>query len=48
MRWIFIFLLLINAIYFGWEFDRQIKIDRKNQAKVVVIAPGSEELKLLS
>lgn len=48
MRWIFIVFLLLNVVYFGWELDRQIKIDRRNTATDVHLAAGVNPLKLIS
>ena len=48
MRWVFIVFLLLNVVYFGWELDRQIKLDRRNAATDVHPAAGAYTLKLIT
>ncbi|MFQ5660663.1 MAG: SPOR domain-containing protein [Gammaproteobacteria bacterium] len=48
MKWLFILLLLFNVIYFGWEFDRQIKIDVSNLSSSIPIPATSHRLLLLT
>ena len=48
MRWVFIVLLLLNVVYFGWELDRQIRLDRLNAATDMHPAAGAQTLKLIT
>jgi len=47
MKWLLILLLLVNVLYFGWEFNRQIKIDKKNAETPLRISSGAQRLMLL-
>jgi len=47
MRWLFILLLFVNVLYFGWEFNHQIKIDNKHAETPLRISSGAQRLKLL-
>ena len=47
MKWFFILLLLINAIYFGWELDRQTKMDITHKSSLPIIPEQAEHLKFL-
>lgn len=48
MRWLFIILLLFNIVYFGWEFDRQIKLDAEYTTPSQHIPADSQRLMLLT
>jgi ribosomal protein S8 len=48
MKWIFILLLLLNVIYFGWELDRQTNIEVKNSTVPFVISNDVKQLVLIS
>jgi len=48
MRWVFISLLLFNVVYFGWEYDHQIKSDIKNAMLSQNIPSGARRLTLLT
>jgi ribosomal protein S8 len=48
MKWIFILLLLLNVIYFGWELDRQIQIEVKNSTAPFAIPNNVKQLAFLS
>ena len=47
MRRFFIVVLLLNVVYFGWELDRQFKLDRRNATSDHTIA-GAPTLKLIT
>jgi hypothetical protein len=48
MKWFFILLLLINALYFGWELDRQTKMDVTNKSLLPVLPKQAERLQFLT
>lgn len=48
MRSIFILCLLLNVVYFGWELDRQTRLDRHDATPSVRSITGAQELKLIS
>jgi hypothetical protein len=48
MKWLFILLLLGNAVYLGWEMDRDVSLKRVNVASAIKIPPGTQKLVLLS
>ena len=48
MKWLFILLLLTNALYFGWELDRQTKMDVTNKASLPVLPKQAERLQFLT
>ena len=48
MKWGFIMLLLANALYLGWEIDRDARLARNDAAAVIRITPGTPRLELLS
>ena len=48
MRWVFILFLLLNVVYFGWELDRQTRINRHIPAPSAVSTAGAEKLQLVS
>jgi len=47
MKWLFILLLLLNLIYFGWELDRQAKVAFRNSVPPLVIPADVKKLALL-
>ncbi len=47
MRWIFIVLFAINLIYFGWELDRQTRINLGNSMEALVVSSGVKQLVLM-
>ena len=47
MKWLFIFFLLANVIYFGWELDRQTKMDISYTASMPRLTPGTRRLQFL-
>lgn len=47
MKWLFVLLLLANVIYFGWELDRQTRIDVNNAVVPLVVPPDVKKLVLL-
>lgn len=47
MRWIFIVLVAINLIYFGWELDRQTRIDLGNSKEALVVTSDVKQLVLV-
>ncbi|MBF8268592.1 MAG: hypothetical protein HW386_301 [Gammaproteobacteria bacterium] len=48
MRWVFIVFLLLNVVYFGWELDRQIQLDRRNAVTDIHPAAEAQTLKLIT
>ncbi len=48
MKWLFIILLIINIVYFGWELDRQTKIIIRNATSPITVSDDTEKLVLLS
>ena len=48
MKWLFVILLSVNLVYFGWELDRQTRIDTGNSRQVITIPPGVGKLTLIS
>ena len=48
MKWGFIVLLLANALYLGWEIDRDARLARNDAGAVIRIPPGTPRLELLS
>lgn len=48
MKWLFILLLLINIIYFGWEIDRNARFSPLDSAEMITIPANTAHLKLLS
>jgi len=48
MRWVFVLFLLLNVVYFGWELDRQARMDRQSQITSVSSTAGAEKLTLVS
>ena len=47
MRWMFLLLLLVNILYFGWEFDRQTRMDLGSAASAYSIPRGAKRLALI-
>lgn len=47
MRWFFILLLVVNLIYFGWELDRQTRIDLNQARDTLAIPPSASRLVLI-
>ena len=48
MKWGCIVLLLANALYLGWEIDRDARLARNDAGAVIRIPPGTPRLELLS
>jgi len=48
MKWLFIILLIINIVYFGWELDRQTKIIIRNATSPITVSADTEKLVLFS
>ena len=48
MRWVFILFLLLNVVYFGWELDRQSKMDRQGHTTSISSTSGAEKLTLVA
>ena len=48
MRWIFILLLVVNVVYFGWQLDRDIRMYEVNNAGAVAVSPSTARLTLIS
>lgn len=48
MKWGVIMLLLANALYLGWEIDRDARLARNDAGAVIRIPPGTPRLELLS
>jgi hypothetical protein len=48
MKWLFILLLLTNAIYFGWELDRQTKMEVSSRSSLPQLPKQAEKLKFLT
>ena len=48
MKWLFVILLIINIVYFGWELDRQAKIIIRNATPPITVSADTEKLVLLS
>jgi hypothetical protein len=48
MKWFFILLLLTNAVYFGWELDRQTKMDVTNKSALPTLPKQAQRLQFLS
>ena len=47
MKWLVIILLVINLVYFGWELDRQTRIDLGNASEAIIVPPGVKTLTLV-
>ena len=48
MKWFFIFLLLVNVTYLGWETDRNAKQYRANKQTAIKIPASATRLQLVS
>lgn len=48
MKWILIILLLVNVVYFGWELDRQTRLDVRNSVSVRSISSTVKQLDLIT
>lgn len=48
MKWVFIFLLLVNVVYFGWELKRQTGIDMQQPVAVNSASDSSGQLLLIT
>lgn len=48
MKWLFILLLVTNAVYLGWEMDRNVQLERANVSSAIKIPAGTQRLELLS
>ena len=47
MKWFFIFLLVANLVYLGWEVDRQTAMDLEQAGAALAIPPHIKKLVLL-
>ena len=47
MKWLFIIFLLLNVCYFGWELDRQTRIEVRNTVRPFNVPAGVQTLELL-
>lgn len=47
MKWLFIVFLLLNVCYFGWELDRQTRIEVSNSVRPFNVPDDVQKLKLL-
>ena len=48
MKWVFILLLLVNVVYFGWELKRQTSIDLQKPVVVNSVTGDSGQLVLIT
>jgi hypothetical protein len=48
MKWLFILLLLANAIYLGWEMDRDTRLQHANVSSGLKIPAGTQKFVLLN
>jgi len=48
MKWLFILLLITNAVYLGWEMDRDVQLDRANVSSAIKVPAGTQRLELLN
>lgn len=48
MKWFFILLLLVNVLYFGWELDRQTKMDLTDNSSLPVLPAQAGRLLFLT
>ncbi|GJM04184.1 MAG: hypothetical protein DHS20C09_01750 [marine bacterium B5-7] len=48
MKWLFILLLIANAVYLGWEMDRDVQLERANVSSAIKIPAGTQRLELLN
>jgi hypothetical protein len=47
MKWFFVLLLLLNVVYFGWELDRQTRMDVTYRASVAEVPKQAHRLEYL-
>ncbi len=47
MKWLFIVFLLVNVCYFGWELDRQTRIEVSNSVRPFNVPDDVQKLELL-
>ena len=47
MKWLFIIILLVNVCYFGWELDRQTRIEVRNSVRPFNVPDDVRKLELL-
>ena len=47
MKWLFIIFLLLNVCYFGWELDRQTRIEVSNSVRPFTVPANVQKLVLL-
>ncbi len=47
MKWLFIIFLLLNVCYFGWELDRQTRIEVSNSVRPFTVPANVQKLFLL-
>lgn len=47
MRWVFITLLVLNVVYFGWELDRETAIRHKQTGSVLPVPASAQRLQLI-
>jgi len=47
MKWFFIIFLILNVCYFGWELDRQTRIEVSNMVRPFNVPAGVQRLELL-
>jgi len=47
MKWLFIIFLLLNVCYFGWELDRQTRIEVSNSVRSFNVPDNVQKLELL-
>ena len=47
MKWLFIIFLLLNVCYFGWELDRQTRIEVSNSVRPFIVPADVQKLVLL-
>ena len=48
MKWVFVFLLVVNVVYFGWELKRQTAIDLQRPMAVNSVPGSSKQLVLIT
>lgn len=48
MRWLFLFMLVSNVIYLGWEIDRGTRIYMRNATSAISIPSSATRLQLIS
>ena len=47
MKWLLIIFLLFNVCYFGWELDRQTRIEVSNSVRPFTVPANVQQLVLL-